>query len=770
MRPIWDRIPVPARIAVGAVALVVAPLLIGMETVGGDADLLYRPIKAELVRALRAGTLPTWSDRFGLGVPLLAESHVAAFYPPNLVLYGLLGVVAAYRLSMWLHVVALAATTYLYARRIGLTDRGAALASVSFSLCGFQAVHAVHEPFFTLMPYLPLVLLLADLYAEAGRARWLALLALAWGAQLTLGHFQIQAWTGGLALLTGTWRVLADRRPWPRIVALMAGLGWGLAVAAAQLGPTWELTRVAGFGRPFEHLVRYNLPPSHWAQPALPAMFLGPVRDAVGPYWSSMATMPGEACFYVGTITLVLACVGLVGDGSPRYRTLRPWRVVVVASFALAILPRLWPEGYWLVTRLPGFGWFRCSSRYTLLTSLGLALLAGRGLDRSIPASRSRVGLALAMAFGLAAVSSTAWQWTHRADYRAELGPSTLPLRLGSIALAWVVAGAALIARGRVAADDRGGGTGRGRRLAEAAPILAAAVELATLYYAVDTGWGWPAPPAADGPVARRLAEEPGVGLVAGGMSDLLVAAGLTPAYPYLGITPPPPNYLLEPAGLAEEPADPVARRWMRRFGVTHAVRQAGGDRGRAEVIFEGSDPSLDRTLPEPSSRPAVATWRILRYEGAFPAAWAATKAVVVENWYRLYPRLSAADLPDEATYEEGDRPPDDPGPRARSARVVRWDGREAVVEHDGTCDLVLRRTHYPGWLARIDDGPEAPVGRACGGLQAVRLPGRGTSTVKFRYMPTSGKVGGRVSIVAILGAVLVLAVHADSKVMRLGL
>ena len=74
----------------------------------------------------------------------------------------------------------------------------------------FQAVHVGHEPFYHTMPYLPLCLLLADRYVTTGRLAWLAGLVLAWGTQLTLGHFQIQMWTGGLVLLIGSWRAFTN--------------------------------------------------------------------------------------------------------------------------------------------------------------------------------------------------------------------------------------------------------------------------------------------------------------------------------------------------------------------------------------------------------------------------------------------------------------------------------------------------------------------------------------------------------------------------------
>src|SRR4051794_31670824 len=135
------RLANPGLAAVAIVGLALGGLLVGYQPVGGDPDRMYRPIKAELARSLRQGRLPLWSDRFGLGIPLVAESHVAAFYPPNLLLYGLLDVDLAYRLAMWAHYVALALTTYLYARSLGLSAWGGALSAVAFPLCGFQAIH-----------------------------------------------------------------------------------------------------------------------------------------------------------------------------------------------------------------------------------------------------------------------------------------------------------------------------------------------------------------------------------------------------------------------------------------------------------------------------------------------------------------------------------------------------------------------------------------------------------------------------------------------------
>src|SRR4051794_17940293 len=100
MGQIPNRSAIPWMAATLAVGLTISPLLVGYEPIGADPDMMYRPIKTELARALRGGRLPFWSDRLGLGVPLVAESPAAAFSPPNLVSYRILDVPAAYRLSM----------------------------------------------------------------------------------------------------------------------------------------------------------------------------------------------------------------------------------------------------------------------------------------------------------------------------------------------------------------------------------------------------------------------------------------------------------------------------------------------------------------------------------------------------------------------------------------------------------------------------------------------------------------------------------------------
>jgi hypothetical protein len=736
-------------LAVCVVGVVLSPVLAGFAPVGGDPELMYQPLKLELARALTVGRLPFWSDRLGLGVPLVAESHVAAFYPPNWLFYRLWHVATAYRLTMWIHWLALAVTTYAYARALEISRAGAALAAVSFSLCGFQAVHAPHEPFYHLMPYLPLCLYLADRYAVTGRLVYLAGLAIAWGTQVTLGHFQIQMWTAGLVLATGCWRALhaAGSRPsrLVRTVGLFAGLAWGAAIAWVQLRLTWDLTGIAGFVRPPELLANYLFPPAHWAQFGLPEVFLGRwTGSGDDSYWGQQGTTSGEACAYVGVVPAILALAGWAA--LRRDKALAPWRWIVPLSLAVATMPGWWPGAFLMLLQLPGLGWFRAPARSKLLTSLGLALLAGRGLDLAIAPRQFRRGLAVAIAAGMAA-----WGWSLfyalRPDFQSGLGANTLVARFAAAGLVWIIGVAAIIAWRR-------------NRVGAWAPILATTLELGSLLFVGPVRWGWTIRLPEASPVLRILADLPDVGLVAGRLLNLPVDANRTTAYPYLGITPPSPNYLLE--ATIHPPGHNTAadQRWQLRFGVTHGVWATGDDVRGTQVIAEVPDPALDQLMSGFAHlrQSGLGPWKLVRIRNAFPPAWVSRRVREVENWGQLYTALTHMKDPNEAWFLAEDHPPVLPTPAADVATVRSWDGQTAIVDHDGPCLLIMRRTYYPGWVSRVNDGPELPVLKVNGGLQGARLSGSGTTRVSVRYRPVGLERASIITLTALAAAVLVLA------------
>ena len=106
-------------------------------------------------------------------------------------------------------------------------------------------------------------------------------------------------------------------------------------------------------------------------------------------------------------------------------------------------------------------------------------------------------------------------------------------------------------------------------------------------------------------------------------------------------------------------------------------------------------------------------------------------------GWPQLYTTLSRTDAVDEAWFLAEDNVPSLPTPTAQIARVQSWDGQTAVVDHDGSCVLILRRTYYPGWYYRVNNGLKKPVLKVDGGLQGIQLSGSGTSQISVHYQPT---------------------------------
>lgn len=748
MRRLPRSITAPSMLAVLPIALTLSCLVVGYEPIGADPDLMYRPIKEELARSLREGRLPLWSDHFGLGTPLAAESHVAAFYPPNWAVYRLLSVPVAYRLMLAIHAIATAVATFAYARKLGITEWGSSLSAVSFSLCGFQAIHAGHEPLYHAMPYLLLCLLAADSFASTGSWKWLATLALAWGAQLTVGHFQIQLWTGILAVFTGCWRVLADRRPPWRLAGLVLAVVWGVAIAAVQIIPTRELTSVGGFHRTFAQISTYSLAPSLLANPAIPELFAASPSTDPTAFWGPLATSPAEATFYVGTIPLILALIGLVARG--RTRGIAPWRVIVPVCLVVATLPRWWSFGYWMVTCVPLVGEFRCPARYTLPASLGLALLAGRGLDRSVTLGRTIAGLFIAL--GLA-IGSFAWAFylVDHSPIAFVLGAATIPWRLGIAASSWFVSFLLIIGwrKGWVTAGVLVAVTG---------------LELAALFHLGPTRWGHATPIPESSPILARLASEPGVIRVAGPLENLPARVGIAPAFPYLGIPAPPPSYVLEPSRSLTESSRPDPSLMMLRMTVTHGVWRGSDRISGSEIVFESEDSVLDQILGKHEANGRTEPWKIVRYTAAWPVARVCRKRVIMPDWEHLYQRLIRTAIPDEVLYLPDQMRKTSEGPRAANTRLVSWDGSEAVIEHDGACDLVLNRPFYPGWTASVNGDMPSPVLKADAGLQAVALAGSGISRVRFTYRPTSFFAAAITSGLATAAGLGVIAIQARRK------
>ncbi len=473
-RPAEPRRAARLREALGVallVALVVALFwriaLAGRVLAGGDVFTYFYPYWADATRAIQAGRLPLWNPYLFMGAPLLANSQVGVFYPLNWPLWLLLPAHQSIHLSIVLHVCLAALSAYLWGRvSMRLGRAGAWTVGAVYALGGYLGAQVEHVNQLQGLAWLPLMLLLYDVtLVQAGtqrpsRARLgaaFAGLVLVVALVLLAGHTQtafislagLAAYGLGPALpgtLRGICRRLrreresadqaqprgADRSPAPRrwleplarrTALLVAVSALGAVLAAVQLVPTWELSRlsVRAGGLPFNERVSFSLSPFYLARAFLPA-FGHPVSpDHI------------EYVAYTGVAALALATLAILHPRTPApphphtptlppshpplsilhspFSNLQPEtsNPQLLLLFGLFLSLGLYNPVYLLLARfVPGFAHFRAPARWLVLSVLGLAALAGRGADL-LWCRRGRVGWRRLLVIALVLLVLAGW-------------------------------------------------------------------------------------------------------------------------------------------------------------------------------------------------------------------------------------------------------------------------------------------------------------------------------------------------------------------------
>jgi len=185
------------------------------------------------------------------------------------------------------------------------------------------------------------------------------------------------------------WRSLLARR-----AALLAcAVGLGMALAAVQLVPTWELSRlsVRAGGLPFNERLSFSLSPLYLARALLPG-FGAPVPPE-----------HIEHVAYVGLAALALAAVAIRYSPFAIRDLHSPFSLLILGLF---LSLGLYNPLYHLLARfVPGFAHFRVPARWLALYALGMAALAGVGADalvrRQVRVRWRRVGMFALLVVGL---------------------------------------------------------------------------------------------------------------------------------------------------------------------------------------------------------------------------------------------------------------------------------------------------------------------------------------------------------------------------------
>jgi hypothetical protein len=734
--------------------------------------------------------VPLWNPWIMGGRPYHANAQTAAFGPYTLPAY----ILTFWTALSWIGVLKLwvaAFGTFLLARALNMRFAGALFAGIVYAL-SLKMVTWLIYPAMGVWTWIPWLLFLTDRVTRRPDLLSGGALAAVIAIQFLTGHAEssFHALLAAIAFLAlRLWQARSatasvHRRLGRPLLAFGGAVVAGTALAAVSLIPFGELLWLsADIVDRSGASVDLSLPVEEAIGVFLPDFWGRPTQTPIRPIML-------ERALYVGALPLMLAAVALV---------VRP----TAERICVALFGGLWfavvlgiPPFLQIITRLPLFNSGH-NSRLIILSVLAIALLAGWGLDdlasrvRTSP-YRRRVALGAAGLLFMIPVAVLA--------VRGYLAPGAFPeafriawlfadppgqfrdpqgvevIRLSSL-IVWVtVAGAGLTLlafrlSGRMRAS-----------LFVALALLVLCVDL----FRVGMGLN----PAID----KEVADVPATGAIR-------VLQQQRPAR-FVSTEEFPQNVIAMKFGLQEARGYdlPIVRRFdrfwrqeviprtgnvaagfidipLRFMGVTprslRAMRLLGVRNILVPKSLWPSDPPFDRLQPAPPVDEAGLTpvydgpdARVYRVEAPLPRAFVVGAQRVVDGEDAALDAISRPGFdPRRVAITEtrlsglpGSRDADT-GSRGSSARIARYEPERVVVRvrSSGAALLVLTDNHYPGWKAEVD-GREVPVDRVDYMFRGVRV-GPGAHTVEFRYEPLSWRIGWIVSLVALGGLILAVAV-----------
>lgn len=362
------------------------------------------------------GEIPLWNPYNNGGLPFIADTQAAVFYPPRLITIALANLSGgwtyhALELEMTFHVLLYTLMMYALVRRMTASVFAGFVAAVVGGYGGYISGYPpLQLALLEAGIWLPLAVLGLWESTRFDRIRWLwlVLTGFALGLSWMAGHPQTSWFLTYLLIAYFAYRVYSQRYSW-RIFALGTAL-FGLisvGVVAVQLFPGFEyLTRTSrsdlgfdakGGGFPFQDIIQMIFP-------------------GVVSLWSPL---------YVGLSGLVLAIIAVWR----RTADALFWFGVVIFALALSV----GANGalfHSLYNILPGQRFFRGQERAAYLVAHSLAILAGMGAaylttaDLSPISRRLRQGLAALFVFCAAVSTLMLLLWLYnREAYDAFLNP-----------------------------------------------------------------------------------------------------------------------------------------------------------------------------------------------------------------------------------------------------------------------------------------------------------------------------------------------------------
>lgn len=683
----------------------------------GDFSGQFVAFSAYQYQRLSQGEIPLWNPYNNGGLPFIADTQAAVFYPPRLltiVLASLSGGWSyhALELEMTVHVLLYSLLMYALIRRLTLARTGSVWGGFT------AAIIAAYGGYLSGYPPLQLALLEAGIWlplgilgiVEAARSgrfgwRWLLLTGFALGLSWLAGHPQTSWFLTGLLVVYLAYRTY-QHFSWRVFILgtiLIGLLSFGLA--AVQLLPGVEY---------LAHTVRVDL--------TYDAKGNGfPFRDVLQFIYPGIMSLFSP--LYVGVTGLALALTGIWrGQREGLF-----WGIVALLALGLsfgansAIFPALY-------NILPGLRFFRGQERAAYLIANSLALLAGIGVvtllewqgdNRATALIRRGMSIFLGIiALGAAVIFS---QWLHQ--------PATLGQILSISVLSTLIAAALFPLVWWLTSQPS-------RRI----PIFLLAVLMVFELFSVnmDAESNYDSIPPAD---QLSMSPPPLVEAVQSDTDGLFRVDGFRglhdnygSLYQLLDMRGISPLFLDGPFRIIEpEKINPLA--WE-----LFAVRYVYTDWEQLPVASEIIASGEDRYGPV----------NLHRLADPRPFAHLITQATVVDSDEFANAVLHDSNFDPRSTVILASEPQlalAGSLPASAIAEVTDFQPETFTIHVDTPQNAILTVAHpdYPGWQVTIDNTP-TPILRAYGALSALEVPA-GEHIVTFAYDPLSYRIGGLLSL-----------------------
>jgi len=684
----------------------------------GDFSDQFVAFAAYQYQRMSEGEIPLWNPYNNGGLPFIADTQAAVFYPPRWVTVGLSALGGgwsynALQLEMAAHVLLYSLLMYGFLRRLTwgheLSPIAAFIAAIVIGYGGYVSAYpplqlAVLEAAL----WLPLVAL-GILEATRGprlQLRALALAGFGLGLSWLAGHPQTSWFLSYVALAYLLWRCHGLRLGWRHSVASALVLaGTTLGITAVTLLPGLEyllLTTREGM----EYAAKGNgFPLKDLLQLALPGAFS---------QWSPL---------HVGLPTLFLvALAALRGSRESRF-----WLLVAAIGLlhSLGENSALYSLSYNFV---PGLRFFRGQERAAVVVANSLAILAGLGCITAAALVNQRYRERLLRAWGVFALALMGLATVFLLAWLQDAGAWSAPLDIAVRSA--LIAGAAWWILRRFLRAPRQSAW----QLALAGLLV---FELFTVH--MDHPAVYDSVPASEQlsleppPLVQEVlrAERGGQPFRVDGFRGL--GGNLGSVYRLMDMRGISPLWLDGPSRLvhANYVDNPLA--WE-----LFAVKYVFSAKERLSIPTERVGSGRDR-------EGEIFLHRLLDPR---PFAHLVTRADIIagDEWARQLmadPRHNERDsiilgepVPLPLPAEAG----------AGSVSVWRFAPEEILlsVETESNALLSLALAHHPGWGAELNGAP-VPLLRAYAGLSAVAIPA-GTHELKLRFAPASYRLGATLS------------------------